>query len=294
MINLGFACICQSIKTGSFKTTTVTSASKLSEQDRFNKLQQLTRQNFSNLYDIMKFNVENNIHLYRVSSDMCPLNTHEICNYDFTQDPTVIMLANKIKQMAVDNGIRLSIHISQFAVINTDKESVFQNTVTDLEYHYKLMQMLGIEIFCIHVGGKTGGIELARQRFIDNFDRLPQHLQSIIHLENCDKSWNVQDTLSICEELNIPMIVDLHHDRCLPSENNINCYIDRIKATWKTRKPKCHISSGRSKADDKAHNDYITVEDYDMVRFADSNGFDIMLEAKCKDKALFEVRNNLK
>lgn len=293
MINLGFACICQSIKTGSFKTTTITSASKLSEQDRFNKLQQLTRQNFSNLYDIMKFNVENGIRLYRVSSDLAVLSTHSICNYDFTQDPTVIMLADKIKQMAVDNNIRLSIHISQFAVINTDKESVFQNTVTDLEYHYKLMQMLGIEIFCIHVGGKTGGIELARQRFIDNFNRLPQHLQSIIHLENCDKSWNIQDTLSICEELNIPMIVDLHHDRCLPSENSVGCYIDRIKATWKTRKPKCHISSGRSKTDDKAHNDYITVEDYDMVKFAYDNGFDIMLEAKCKDKALFEVRNNL-
>ena len=102
--NLGFACICQTLdKQGSFKTVQLTSALKLSEQDRYNKIHQLTRQNFDTVYDIMKFNIENGIKLFRISSDMCPLNTHEICNYDFTQDPTILSLASKIKQMAIDN-----------------------------------------------------------------------------------------------------------------------------------------------------------------------------------------------
>lgn len=285
---LGFACICQTLgKQGSFKTVQLTSASKLSEQDRFTKLQQATRQNFDALYDIMKFNVDNNIKLYRVSSSLCPLYGHEICNYDFTQDPTVLSLASKIKQMAIDNNIRLSIHPSQYLVLSSDKEHVVQNSIIDLEYHYKLMQLLGIEICCIHVGGKTGGLELARQRFIDNFNRLPQHLQSIIHLENCDKSWNVEDTLSICEELNIPMIVDFHHDRCLPSSDSVECYIDRIGATWNGRTPKAHLSSGRDSVNDRAHHDYIEQSDYDYVNSI-WNG-DLMLECKQKELALFRL-----
>lgn len=290
-MNLGYCCINMSLgKNGGFKTTTVTSASKLSEQDRFKKLQSLTRQNFGTLYDIMKFNVENDIRLYRVSSDMCPLNTHEICNYDFTQDTTVIMLANKIKQMAIDNNIRLSIHPDQFNVINTDKESVFQNTLISLEYHYKLMQLLGIEICCIHVGGKKGGIEMARRRFVDNFYRLPSHLQSIIHLENCDKSWNVDDTLSICEKLNIPMILDFHHDRCLPSNNTVDFYIDRIVATWNDKVPKAHLSTGKTSIADRSHADYISQEDFDYV--CGIWDYDLNLEAKAKDLALFKLRNN--
>jgi len=286
--NLGYACINMTLgKKGSFKTTTATSASKLSEQDRFNKIQQLTRQNFDTLYDIMKFNIDNNIHLYRVSSDMCPLNTHEICNYDFTQDAVVLSMASKIKEMAIDNNIRLSIHPSQFLVLSSDKEHVVRNSIIDLEYHYKLMQLLGIEICCIHVGGKTGGIELAKQRFINTFNALPQHLKDIIHLENDDKSFNVSDTLDICEEINIPMILDFHHDRCLPSRDSVEYCINRICATWKGRTPKAHLSSGKTSVTDRSHADYIQKEDYDYVNSIWCG--DLMLECKQKDLALFRL-----
>lgn len=286
-MKLGYACLNTQLE--GFKTMTVKKASQLSDVKRFEELQKKTRQNFSNLYDIMKWNVENDIHLYRVSSNLCPLHTHDICNYDYREDFCVLDLCAKIKTMAEDNNIKLSTHPSQYNVVNSTREEVFQKTLVELQHHYDFMQLLGISVMCLHVGGKAGGEEAGMERFIDNFARLPKHLQEVIYLENDDKSYNVENTLTLCETLEIPMIIDLHHDRCLKSSQSFDMYLNRIKNTWKGKTPKCHLSSGDKSEEDRSHASSITEKDF--ICFSTIvDDFDIMFECKDKQESVLKMR----
>lgn len=292
-MSIGYACNNISLgKSGKFRVMTVKSALKMSEQDRHDELKKRTRENFSNLYDITKWNVENNIHLYRVSSGMCILFTHEVCNYNFTEDQVVIDLCSKIVSMCKDNDIRMTIHPDAYNVLGSVNQCVIDNTIVALEYHYKLMALLNIDTMCLHVGCKTDGIEATKQRFIDTFNKLSDNLKGIICLENDDKSFNVSDTLEICEAIGIPMILDIHHNRCLPSEYMCSHYIDRIVDTWDHRKPKCHISTGKLNITDRSHADYVSANDLISVYEICGDRFDIMLECKKKELSLLQLRKD--
>jgi UV DNA damage endonuclease len=157
-----------------------------------------------------------------------------------------------------------------------------------LNYHNRLSDLLGNNTLILHTGGVYSNKETAIKRFIDNFNRLPIDIQSKIVLENDDKSFNVQDVLSICQSLNIRMCVDFHHDRCLPSNESVDCYLDDILDTWKGQTPKCHISSGKVEINDRSHADYVTKEDFDKVIELTQGKFDIMFECKVKELCVLE------
>ena len=225
---------------------------------------------------------------------MAVLHTHDICNYDFRDDNVVIELASKIKKMTVDNNILLTIHCDQFHVIATDREQVLQNTIKGLEYHCDLMDMLGIKYNCIHLGSKKGGIEAGKERFVNNFLRLPKRIQKSLMIENDDKSYNVEDILEICELLDIPMCYDFHHSRILPSPHNDSYYIDRIISTWANNEPIGHISS--SADEDRIiskHHDYISLNDYNNVVSITRGKINLELECKQKDIALLNLLDNI-
>jgi UV DNA damage endonuclease len=150
--------------------------------------------------------------------------------------------------------------------------------------------MLGNKTLILHVGGVYENKAKAIDNFIHNFNLLPNDLQSKIVLENDDKSYNVDEVLGICKTIGIPMCLDYHHDRCLPSKKHITDSINRIKATWKGAVPKLHLSTGRYSTKDRKHADYVDILDFDQVCAITSGKFDIMLEAKAKDLAVLSLR----
>jgi UV DNA damage endonuclease len=288
---IGYACINQTLgKDGGFKTITVKTANKLAEQELHKKIKGLTIDNLYTTYRILQWNIDNSIFMYRMTSDMIPLATHELNSWKWWNDKDVIRICDRIKELVKNNGVRVSMHPDQFNVVNTDKEEVFQNTVKSLEYHNTLSNMLGNETLILHVGGVKGDKSKAIQRFIDGFNRLPKGIQNKIVLENCDKSFNAEDVLYICNQLNIPMCIDFHHDRCLPSSKPIESYIYEIISTWKGKTPKCHLSTGREAINDKKHADYVSIEDFNRVLEITGGKMDIMLECKEKELALFKIR----
>lgn len=263
---------------------TVKKANTMTEDEVYNKCKQLTRLNFDGLYNVMKYNIENGIHMYRVSSDMIVLDNHELNTYKWYEDSCVINLCNKIKQMAIDNDIRLSMHTNRYNVISTHREDVLQSTTTNLLGEYRVAKALGIDTMCIHVGSTQGGKEKALERFYNNFKSLPPKLQECLCIENDDKSYNVEEVLGLCKQLNIRMILDIHHNNCLPSTKSLESYIDDIINTWGNRRPKCHLSTGKTSVTDRAHADDISLEDYMNAIQITKGKFDIMLE--CKNKQL--------
>lgn len=294
-MRIGYACLNLTLKNkGKNRRMTVTQASKMAEFNRYLEIKKRTRENFANLLEVVIWNIKNNILLYRVCSNLIVLNNHEINTYVWDEDEYILDICKDIKKLVNENDVILTMHPDQFNVLNSDKEIVIRNTIDNLESLYKICELLGIKIMCLHVGSKVNGVEEGKKRFINTFSKLPVHLKNIICLENDDKSYNVENTLNLCELLDIRMILDLHHDRCNKSRKKVNKYIDRIKDTWKYEMPKCHISSGLTSEVDKRHADYINKKDLKYYINIVKNDFNIMVEAKKKELAVLEIVDMLK
>ncbi|MGL5725460.1 hypothetical protein, partial [Cetobacterium sp.] len=93
-----------------------------------------------------------------------------------------------------------------------------------------------------------------------------------------------------CEEIEIPMVLDVHHARVTNSEGYD---VERVKATWKDRKPLAHISSGKDSVNDKSHADYISEEDVQRFEWLFQD-FDVEVEAKKKELALEKLEKDQK
>ena len=287
---LGFACICTTLQeNGRFKTVTAKTLLKLSNEEQAKKLISISVDNLYNSLQILKWCKLNNILMYRFSSDLIPLATYGE-SWSWWEDKDIQNMCSKIKAFIVESKIRISLHPDQFCVLNSDKPHVVQNSIKHLEHLNRLSNMVGNKTLIMHTGGTVGGKELGIQRFIDNFNLLSTDIQSKLVLENDDKSFGVSDVLRICETLSIPMILDIHHYNCSNAGENLLDLRQRIIATWKGQRPKMHLSSGKTGFNDRHHADYINDEDYiSALKFA-GDEFDIMLESKQKELALFKIR----
>ena len=152
----------------------------------------------------------------------------------------------------------------------------------------------------LHMGGVFGDKEATLARFRENYARLPAGVKKRLVLENDDVSWTVHDLLPICEELNIPLVLDFHHNNILHSpvvrEGTLDIvrYFDAIRATW-TRKgitQKMHYSeptpaaiTGRQR---RKHSPRVAT----LPPCAPD--MDLMIEAKDKEQAVFELMRNFR
>lgn len=295
LIRLGYVALSKTLNFTSSKTITYTNY--LKEKNGLAKLEEIIIQNLSNLKEILKYNVKNNIHFFRITSKLIPLASKEDIVFDY-----ILKYKNyyeEIKKIIIDDNLRLDTHPDQFAVLNSTNQEVVKNTIAILEYHYKILDALGIQnkIIILHVGSNVLGKENSTKRFINNFNKLPKDIQKSIALENDDKIFNISDVLNICEILDIPCVLDYHHHICNHDKEDID--FNRIFKTWKKSNPKIHFSSpkNKTKKDFRSHNEYINVDDFivflNKIKDLDYD-LDIMLEAKGKDEALFRLVRELK
>lgn len=292
-INLGYACVSKTLNVTSSTPFTYTEFLKTKD---FNKLDRIIKSNLEDLEKILYYNIKNNITFFRLSSKLIPLATKKDVVFDYVNNykEEFHKLKPLIKQLRVD------VHPDQFTVLNSASSEVVKNSIDNLEYHYNILNLLGIEnkIIILHVGSSTFGKKNSITRFINNFNLLPDHLKKSIAIENDDKVFNIKDCLYIANTLNIPFVLDYHHYICNNDKENLYEYMEKIFNTWKI-KPKIHFSSPKSKLkkEFRSHHDYIDVNSFinflENIKFLNKD-FDIMLEVKAKDEALFKLIRQLK
>lgn len=296
-MKLGYACINESLgKQGRFKTIQVRSAKTLPHKELQAKIKKLTLHNLETIFRILKWNVNNNISVYRLPSNIVPLDNHELNDFDFESDKDVIKWCNNIKGFANKNDIRLSMHPDQFCVLSSHNPSVVLNSVKILEHHNKICNLVGAKTIILHVGSTNGGKITSMSRFMDAFKLLDKDIQDKIVLENDDKSYNIDETLELCQGLDIPMCIDVHHHNCNNDGQNLIKFIrensDVIENTWNNRGmiPKIHLSTGRTSRVDRAHSDYISDTDFDYcLAISSIMDIDIMFECKKKELSVLQM-----
>ena len=303
MVRLGYVAISKALgkKVTSSSTVTFTNYNKITlPNKKLEKLKSVAASNLRDLETIIRYNIENNIHFYRITSALIPLVTHPEVGYwghrEFLKKDF-----EYVGKLINDSKMRVDTHPDEFNVINSINPKVVENTKINLvrqaewfeDFKYDLGKMV------IHVGGATNGKEAGLERFITNFDNFPTEVKSKIIIENDDKTYTAQETLNLCNELSLPMVLDIHHHNCNNNGENIYELIPQIFLTWKNEKlpPKLHFSSPREGEKDRKHSDFINAKDF--VIFLENikhfnTDIDIMLECKEKDLALFRLADDIK
>ena len=302
-IRLGYVAISKKLgkKVTSSSTVTFSNYNKIIlPNKKLEKLKSVAASNLKDLETIIRYNIENNIHFYRITSALIPLVTHPEVGYwghrEFLRKDF-----EYVGKLINDSKMRVDTHPDEFNVINSINPKVVENTKINLvrqaewfeDFKYDLGKMV------IHVGGATNGKEAGLERFITNFDNFPTEVKSKIIIENDDKTYTAQETLNLCNELSLPMVLDIHHHNCNNNGENIYELIPQIFLTWKNEKlpPKLHFSSPREGEKDRKHSDFINAKDF--VIFLENikhfnTDIDIMLECKEKDLALFRLADDIK
>lgn len=294
-IRLGYACVPVTIDETASHSLTYTNYKRLGDKGN-EKLDIVIKSNFESLKKILKYNIRNDIIFFRMTSELIPLVNHPDIHYDFINQYKAYY--KKIGNIIKENNLRVDLHPSAYTVLNSVNEEVVTSTINILEFYQKMYKSMGIESkVVLHVGSKVGGKRLGIKRFIDNFNKLSKEVQELIVVENDDKSYNIRNVLGLCEKLDIPMVLDYHHFKVNKNNEKIEDYIERIFNTWKEEIPKIHFSSPKDKKNKRSHNDYINADDFinfiETIKFT-KRDFDVMIEAKKKDEALFRLIRELK
>ncbi|KAL3475506.1 UV-endonuclease UvdE-domain-containing protein [Aspergillus californicus] len=262
--------------------------------------------NARDLLKLIRWNEHYGIKFMRLSSEMFPFASHK--EYGYRLAPFASDALTAVGRLIAEFGHRVSVHPGQFTQLGSPRPEVVENSVRDLAYHSELLQLLRFPpqqdrdaVMILHMGGVFGDKQATLDRFRENYSKLSQDIKNRLVLENDDVSWSVHDLLPICEELNIPLVLDYHHHNIIFDSTqlregtlDIMELYDRIKATW-TRKnitQKMHYSEPTAPAITKSqrrkHSDRVRV-----LPPCDPT-MDLMIEAKDKEQAVFELMRTYK
>ncbi len=301
-IRLGYVALSKALDNITTSSTiTYTNYQKLDDNTRNDKLDNIIKSNFIDLEKIINYNIKNNIHFYRLTSKFIPLAT--LSEVDFEYINRYKKEYQSIGNIINSSNMRLDTHPDQFCVLNSTDKKIVDNSISILKYHKNILSAFKIKNpkILIHVGSSSFGKEKSISRFINNFKKLDTEIQNMLLLENDDKVYNIVDTLNLCKKINVPMVLDYHHYMCNNNGEKITSYILEIFDTWNKEDlvPKVHFSSpkNKTKKDMRSHHDYINSDDFinfiEQIKFINRD-FDIMIEAKMKDDALFRLVRELK
>lgn len=299
-VRFGYVAIALSIADGSpNKTVTVKTLEKINDcEGRLNRLRRLTRENLTNTLRILRYNSAHGIHVYRFTSKTIPLATHPLAA-DFNYIDEFAGEWQEIGNYIKDRNMRVSAHPDHYTLLNSPKKDVLSASLKDLDYHVNIFEAMGLPPapqLVLHVGGFYKDKASSLERFLIQFNSLPDRISQRLMLENDDKVYTALEVLRLCQMIGRPMVLDIHHHVCANNKENLADLWPAIIKTWNGITPKIHLSSPKSNMEFRSHAAYVNLSDFlsflTMAKAVEQN-FDVMVEAKNKDQALFKLLDDL-
>ena len=260
-----------------------------------NYVSELILLNLKDTLKVLDYNLENDIYIYRLSSDSFPW----MSEYEFSDLPNydkVKSLLEEIGKKVKENNIRVSYHPGPFNVLASENQSVVDKTIKELNKHAELMDLMNLDRntfypINIHINTTKPTREEAAQRFVERFELLSDSCKSRLTVENDDSpnQYSVKMLYDwVYQKIGIPIVFDQHHYNYGPQDQSMEDALKLALSTWKTR-PLTHMSSPKTLEDNSgkqtAHADYI----YEEIKTYGQD-FDIEIEAKAKDLAVLRYR----
>ena len=288
-MNLGYACINISLADEGITTNRGMIRRTFLEKG-IGYASELALQNVKAFLQIMEWNVANNIHVFRVTSDLFPWASE----YRLKDLPHFREI-RELLQAAGKLPVRVSAHPGPFNKL-AGTGATLQNTIKDLETHSEIFDLMELQTspwnkINIHVGGAYGDKPETLKRFAENFKLLSENLKARLTVENDDKGglYTVKDLATLHEMIGIPIVFDYFHHRLHPGTQEEEEAFLTAYSTWPV-KPTFHYSSSRREKENpeakkEAHSDWVhdTINTY-------GKDLDIMLETKMKELSLLKYK----
>lgn len=305
-------------------TPTLRYMNTLDQEKKEEKLFEVISHNLNSNLKLIKYvnTLPEELKMLRISSDLLPFYTLNEYKYIYKKNEFTNLIESKLKEFgnyARKNNIRLSMHPDQFCVLASDKNTVIENSIKEFEYHTDLIRMMEYgkefqDFKCnVHIGGAKGF-----QGIIDILPKLSKEARNVITIENDEKKYGLDECLKLKKYC--PIVLDIHHHWCREGER-IEITDNRIQEvieSWRGLRPTMHYSQSReslknigqsenehfdmntilqkkvTKKDLYAHSDMLwnkATNNYakDFLEY-----FDIMVEAKNKNRASIEFFNSIK
>lgn len=253
--------------------------------------------NLKDTLKVLDWNLQNNIFIYRMSSDSFPWMSEYLFE-DLPNFKVIHKLLQDIGNKVKSNGMRVSYHPGPFNVLPSLRQEVIYRSIVDLDQHATLMDLMELEQTTyypinIHVGTTQPDRETAAKKFCESFQLLSDSCKKRLTIENDDSptQYSVKMLYEwIHKQIGVPIIFDQHHFNYGPQDQTMQEALKLAHSTWTTR-PLTHMSSSKQIEDFKgiatAHADYI----YEEIQTFGLD-FDVELEAKAKDLAVFRYRRD--
>lgn len=263
------------------------------------RLRELTQENLDALGRVITFLERNRILLYRITSNLVPFASHRVNRLRWWNSfaPHLAGLGERFRAL----GVRVSTHPGQYTVLNSPSPAVVTAARSELEYHARLMDLLGADSsakIVLHIGGLYGGTEAeAMERFVRVASELPEAVRRRLVVENDDRLFDAEEALTVGGRIGVPVVFDWLHHGANPCRAPLNEVLPAIFETWRPTdgRPKVHLSSQAARGPSGAHADFIDPKDaLAFFKVVPAREFDCMLEAKEKDRALLKLRADLR
>lgn len=299
-------------------TTTISWLARQARSTAEDKLWELVKGNIESVRLLVDrvSKLEPRLRMVRISSDILPAYTHhDWCTFYQQADVIAYMEQQfaRVGEIARASNVRLSFHPGQFTVLASENPGIVGRSIEEFEYHANMARMMGygktFQDFKInvHISGKLGpaGIRTA-------YSKLSPEARNCITIENEENSWGLNDCLSLSDLL--PIVLDIHHhfiregEYITPADDRCKRVID----SWRGVRPTIHyscsredvlvghnplvapnmqdlLSAGYKKQKLRAHSDFMWNKANNKWALEFLNWADIMVEAKGKNIASFEL-----
>lgn len=289
---IGYCCINKTLQKEGIKITrTISSIKELSSQQGWDKLNQRCLQNCKDLMSILEWNLEHDIRLFRIGSMFNKTTHYDIRELDSWDEMEVIL--RQCGQYAIQNGMRITVHPSQFMKYGSDKAEVVENTHKEMNNYGRLMDALGLPhtpdaAINIHIGSGKPSHDVVIDRFCKEVEKADESVRSRLVIENDDKAslYATEDLYKVYQRIGTPITFDLHHWDCHPGNLDISDAARLANSTWPDSVTQlCHYSSSAKQFEDPNANK-TKHADYIYQPMPDLGDIEIDVELECKAKEL--------
>jgi UV DNA damage endonuclease len=269
--------------------------------------------NLAYLRDICLYLQANHIHFYRMHSQVLPAALHADPDVLAGQLDECRAQLQQLGDMIRKAELRLTFHPYSQVTLNALNEDQADVAIRSLGAHAALLDALGLGpegVVTLHVGGVYDNLAASRERFVRRYEALPGTVRQRVALEQDDRRFSHVDTRLIHEACGVPLVLDsLHHQVLNPDRVPMRDALAYSLGTWPEGvRPKVHYATARSemRTTDRSgriktpnwheHADFVVPFEF-IAWFKAAEGlrvFDIMLEAKARDVALLQLRDDLR
>jgi UV DNA damage endonuclease len=256
------------------------------------RLLDIMAQNLDCLLKVLQFNVQHGLLFFRITSDLVPFDSHPVNQLDWASK-----FAAEFEEIGLfirRNGIRISMHPDQFVVLNTPVPRVLNNSLAELRYHSRVMDLMNLDADAkiqLHVGGiyqdKSGSLE----RFIRRFEVLEENLIRRLVIENDDRLYNLQDCLHLHRRIGVPVLFDSFHHELFNEGETLTEALDLAASTWGQDDGLPMVDYSRQNGSRRgSHAESLDAETFrSFLQASRPYDFDLMLEIKDKEKSALQA-----